>query len=78
MTTHFWRLLLAAPIIAIGAGAPAADAVELNPAAVAFTPPDQIKWNPPSAAGSQNVVIVGDPTKPGLYVVLNKWLKEKK
>jgi hypothetical protein len=37
--------------------------------------PDQIKWNPPSAAGAQNSVLVGDPSKPGLYVVLNKWLK---
>jgi quercetin dioxygenase-like cupin family protein len=53
----------------------AADAVELNPAALVYQKPDQIKWNPPSAAGSQNAVMVGDPSKPGLYVVLNKWLK---
>jgi hypothetical protein len=72
MTTHLWRLLLATPILAL---ATATHAVELNPAAVAFTPPGEIKWNPPSAAGSQNAVMVGDPTKPGLYVVLNKWLK---
>jgi len=50
-------------------------AVELNPAALIYQRPDQIKWNPPSAAGSQNSVLVGDPSKPGLYVVLNKWLK---
>ena len=37
--------------------------------------PDQIRWNPPSAAGAQNAVLVGDPSKPGLYVVRNKWLK---
>jgi hypothetical protein len=73
MTAHLWRLLLAAPIVALGA--PAANAVELNPAAVVYKLPDQIKWNPPSAAGSQNSVLVGDPSKPGLYVVLNKWLK---
>jgi hypothetical protein len=43
MTAHLWRLLLAAPIIALGAGAPGADAVKLNPAAVDFTPPELIK-----------------------------------
>src|SRR5262245_60308388 len=51
------------------------DAAELNPAALTYKLPDQIKWNPPSAAGSQNSVVVGDRAKTGLYVVLNKWLK---
>ena len=50
-------------------------AVELDPSALVYKLPDQIKWNPPSAAGSQNTVLVGDPAKPGLYIVLNKWLK---
>jgi quercetin dioxygenase-like cupin family protein len=72
MTAQLRRLPLAALILAF---ATTADAVELNPAAVAYTPADQIKWNPPSAAGSQNAVMVGDPNKPGIYVVLNKWLK---
>jgi quercetin dioxygenase-like cupin family protein len=74
MSAHHWRLLLAAPLLALGSTM-AADAVELNPAAVAYQLPDQIKWNPPNAGGSQNAVMVGDPAKPGLYVVLNKWLK---
>jgi quercetin dioxygenase-like cupin family protein len=74
MSAHPWRLLLAAPLLALGSTM-AADAVELNPAAVAYQLPDQIKWNPPNAGGSQNAVMVGDPAKPGLYVVLNKWLK---
>jgi len=69
-----WRLLLIAPILATGALAPAV-AAELNPAALIYQRPDQIKWNPPSAAGSQNAVLVGDPSKPGFYVVRNKWLK---
>src|SRR5258708_13667253 len=68
------RLLLAAAAFALGLAMPG-DAAELNPAALAYKLPDQIKWNPPSAAGSQNSVLVGDPSKPGLYVVLNKWLK---
>jgi quercetin dioxygenase-like cupin family protein len=74
MSAHHWRLVIAAPLLVLGS-AMAADAVELNPAAAAYQLPDQIKWNPPSAAGSQNAVMVGDPSKPGLYVVLNKWLK---
>ena len=64
-------LLLAAPILALGS---TVNAAELNPAALAYQPPDQIKWNPPSAAGAQNAVLVGDPSKPGLYVVMVKWL----
>jgi hypothetical protein len=72
MTEFLRRLLLAAPILAL---APAAGAVELNSAAVVYKLPDQIKWSAPSAAGAQNSVLVGDPAKPGLYVVLNKWLK---
>ena len=74
MSDYLRHLLLAAPILALGPTL-AAHAAELNPAAVAYQLPDQIKWNPPSAAGSQNSVLVGDPSKPGLYVVLNKWLK---
>ena len=48
---------------------------ELNPAALVYQLPDQIKWNSPTAAGSQNVLLVGDPSKGGLYLVRNKWLK---
>ena len=69
-----WRLVLVAPMFAVGAATSGA-AVELNPAALVYQLPDQIKWNPPSAGGSQNSVLVGDPSKPGLYVVRNKWLK---
>ena len=75
MTTR-WRLLFAAPVFAFGmATYSGTHAVELNPAARVYKLPDQIKWNPPTAAGSQNAVLTGDPSKPGLYVVLNKWLK---
>src|SRR5262245_52277766 len=77
MTAHPipWRLLpMAAATFALGLAMPC-DAAELDPAALVYKMPDQIKWNPPSAAGSQNAVLVGDPAKPGLYVVRNKWLK---
>jgi hypothetical protein len=51
----------------------ASRAVELDPKAVVFQLPDQIKWGPVTPAGSQQAVLFGDPSKPGLYGVLNKW-----
>jgi hypothetical protein len=50
-------------------------AAELNPAAVVYKLPDQIPWSTPDARGVQNAVVVGDPSKPGFYVVFTKWLK---
>jgi hypothetical protein len=48
-------------------------AAELDPAAVVFKLPDQIKWNENATAGNANAVLYGDPSKPGLYIVLVKW-----
>jgi hypothetical protein len=50
----------------------AATAAELNPAAVTYTLPDKIAWkiNP---NGADNAVLLGDPTKPGLYIYLVRW-----
>ncbi|HEY0850736.1 MAG TPA: cupin domain-containing protein [Bradyrhizobium sp.] len=50
-------------------------AAELNSAAVTYKLPDQIPWGPLNAAGAQQAVVVGDPTKPGFYMVYNKWTK---
>ncbi len=65
------RLLLgaAASMVAFGT----AVAADLNPAAIAYTLPDKIEWKQTSP-GSQQAILVGDPSKPGLYVVMNKWL----
>lgn len=52
-----------------------AAAGDLNPAAVAVKLPDQIPWKSnPENPGVQNAVLAGDPSKPGLYVVMTKWL----
>ena len=56
-------------------GSSAANAAELNPAAVIYKLPDKIEWKRAPGAGNENAVLVGDPSKEGLYVVLNKWLK---
>ena len=45
---------------------------DLNPAALAFKLPDQIKWVE-SPDGSATAVMHGDPDKPGFYVLLVKW-----
>ena len=45
---------------------------DLNPAALAYKLPDQIKWTS-SPAGNSTAVLYGDPAKPGLYIILNKW-----
>ena len=75
MSHAFTKLLTAAALVAMLAPA-ASRAVELDPKAVVYKLPDQIKWGPVSPAGSQQAVLFGDPSKPGaLYGVLNKWTK---
>jgi hypothetical protein len=44
-----------------------------RPGGRCFKPPDQINWKENSIAGSANAVLYGDPSKPGLYIVLVKW-----
>jgi quercetin dioxygenase-like cupin family protein len=51
-----------------------ARAANLDPTAVTYTLPDQIKWSPASPAGAQNAVLAGNPSKEGLYVQMVKWL----
>lgn len=63
-----------APVLAIllGLSSAVTGAAELDPKAISIKLPEQINWvaNP---SGSETAVLVGDPAKPGLYVVLNKW-----
>ena len=54
--------------------ATASGAAELDPKAVVFKSPDQIAWGPVTPAGNQQAVLFGDPSKPGLYGVMTKWL----
>ena len=49
-------------------------AAEIDPTAAAVRLPAQIKWTVNEAAGNAQAILVGDPSKPGLYVVLQKWL----
>ena len=72
-TNRFWRYL-ALPAVLAGMLS-ISSAAELNPAALVYKLPDQIPWSPVSARGSQQAVVVGDPSKPGFYMVYNKWTK---
>jgi hypothetical protein len=49
-------------------------AAELDPKAVVFKLPDQINWGPVTPNGNQQAILFGDPTRPGLYGVMTKWL----
>ena len=44
-----------------------------DPKVLDFKLPKDIKWSGTSASPSQQAVMVGDPAKEGIYVVLTKW-----
>jgi hypothetical protein len=75
MTARFglWFHVVSVALVTIGMES-ASYAVELNPAAIIYKLPEQIPWQPVTPAGNQNAVLVGDPDKPGFYIVLTKWL----
>jgi len=49
-----------------------ARAADLDPKAITIQLPKDIQWR--KGQGSETATLVGDPSKPGLYVVLQKWL----
>ena len=65
--------MVAVAIFAWVGGVRAADLdPKLNPAAIAIQMPKDVKWVE-SPDGSASAVLLGDPTKPGLYISLLKW-----
>lgn len=67
---RFAMTMAAACLVASGA-----TAVELNTAAVTYKVPDDIEWKSPvSGAGVRQALLVGDPSQPGLYIQLTKWM----
>ena len=64
-------------VVSIGTAAAAAlggapFASTLNPAALQFKLPVDIPWHD-TTTGAKQAILVGDPAKPGLYVVMNKF-----
>jgi hypothetical protein len=73
VSNRSWRYLMMP--LALAGMLNVSAAAELNPAAVTYKLPDQIPWSPVDARGAQNAVVVGDPSKPGFYMVYTKWTK---
>jgi hypothetical protein len=75
ITHKLWLLPLSfAGMLSISSAAEVAPA-SLNAAALVYKMPDQIPWGPVDARGAQTAVVVGDPSRPGFYMVYNKWTK---
>ena len=68
-----YRSFLPIVVLACGLLGPAFS-VELDPAAIIIKLPSDIKWRDPlGVSGVNQAILHGDPTKPGLYIVMNKF-----
>jgi hypothetical protein len=54
------------------AGVFSVNAASPDPKVLAVTLPDKIPWTE-TPGGAKQAILAGDPSKPGLYVVLTKW-----
>ena len=64
---------IAATMLAAALAGPAF-AVELNSKAIAIRQIDELKWRDPTGAAPVNqMVLFGDPAKPGFYMVMNRF-----
>jgi len=71
MRRYCWVVALVVAI-AVSVGSAKAPAPELNPAAISYKLPNQINWvHAPN--GSDSAVLAGDPSKPGMYIILTRW-----
>src|SRR5215472_19386253 len=64
---------LASILTAFFIGLASVSAAELDPKAINIQLPKEIKWVK-QGQGAEVATLVGDPSKEGLYVVLQKWL----
>ena len=60
------------PAILLCSTIAADQAADLDQAILTFKAPEDLKWSGTSKS-FQQAVLFGDPTKPGLYVVMAKW-----
>jgi hypothetical protein len=66
------RALLAIAAATVFAGVFSVQAASPDPKVLSYQLPDKIHWTE-NAGGAKQAVLVGDPSKPGLYIVLTKW-----
>ena len=52
------------------------NAAEPDPKVLSYKLPAQLKWTD-TESGIKQAILLGDPSKPGLYVILGKWEKGK-
>ena len=70
------RIIRIALLMALLLGLNSVKAADLDPKAINIQLPKDIKWVA-TAGGSEQAVLVGDPSKAGLYIVLTKWTPHK-
>lgn len=71
--SRIWKRWLPASAAAAAFAALASmQAGTLNPKALVYKAPDQLKWTE-TKSGAKEAVLLGDPSKPGLYIILVKW-----
>jgi hypothetical protein len=74
MHSHFIasRALLAIAAATVFAGVFSVQAASPDPKVLSYQLPVKIHWTE-NAGGAKQAVLVGDPSKAGLYIVLTKW-----
>jgi quercetin dioxygenase-like cupin family protein len=71
------KLMMAATacaLIATSASNAVAAEQKLDPKAITIKLPDQISWMRNQEGTNEAAVLLGDPSKPGLYIQMFKWL----
>ena len=68
------RVVSACVVLAGLLGVSANLSAQLDPKAVTFTKPEDIKWVKNAAGTQETAVLFGDPNKEGPYVVRLRWL----
>lgn len=65
-------VFLVSPFMSVRSAGSRAVHAKLDPATLKYLLPSQIHWVD-DAIGAKSAVLLGDPSKPGMYIVLVKW-----
>ena len=68
-----WQYALVALVIALFVPLGSDMAADIDRSAVVVKVPSNIQWSGSPTSGAQSAVLMGDPSKPGLYIQLTKW-----
>ena len=63
---------VALPLLASKKLSPKPQQISIDPATTAYLRPNQIHWKH-DPIGADTAILEGDPSKPGMYIVLVKW-----